>query len=78
MNNKEMLDEYDFSSKKGIRGKYHLAYKEGHSVKIFDGEKIVSDEYFATIEADVRKFFPDSKAVNKALRSLIKLIPNKT
>jgi hypothetical protein len=78
MNNKEMQDEYDFTDKKGIRGKYHKAYKEGHSVRIFDGEKIISDEYFAAIEADVREFFPDSKAINKALRSLMKLTPSKT
>ena len=75
--NKEMLDEYDFSGKNGVRGKYHKAYKEGHSVRIYDGGKLVSDEFFAAIEADVREFFPDSEAVNKALRSLIKLIPNK-
>lgn len=78
MNNKKMQDEYDFTDKKGVRGKYHKAYKEGHTVKIYDGEKIVSDNYFAEIEADVREFFPDSKAINKALRSLIKLTPSKT
>jgi hypothetical protein len=78
MNSKEMQSEYDFTDKKGIRGKYHKAYKEGHSVRIFDGEKIISDEYFAAIEADVREFFPDSKAINKALRSLMKLTPSKT
>ena len=77
MNNKEMKDEYDFTDKKGVRGKYHKAYKEGHSVRIYDAEKLVSDKYFAAIEADVREFFPDSKAINKALRSLIKLTPSK-
>ncbi len=78
MNNKEMQDEYDFTDKKGVRGKYHKGYKEGHSVRIFDGEKFISDEYFAAIEPDVLEFFPDSKAINKALRSLIKLSPSKT
>jgi hypothetical protein len=78
MNNKEMKSDYDFTDKKGVRGKYHKAYKEGHSVRIYDGEKIVSDKYFAAIEADVREFFPDSKAINKALRSLMKLTPSKT
>lgn len=76
--NKEMLPEYDFSGKKGVRGKYYKAYKNGHSVRIYDGKKLVSDEYFAAIESDVREYFPDSKSVNKALRSLIKLIPSKT
>lgn len=75
---KEMLPEYDFSGKKGVRGRYHKAYKNGHSVRIYDGKKLVSDEYFAAIESDVREYFPDSKSVNKALRSLIKLIPSKT
>jgi hypothetical protein len=78
MDNKEMQDEYNLADKKGVGGKYHKAYKEGHSVRIFDGEKVVSDEYFAAIEPDVREYFPDSKAINKALRSLIKLAPNKT
>lgn len=72
-----MLDEYDFSGKKGIRGKYHKSYKEGHSVRIYDGEKIVSDVFFASIETYVREYFPDSKSINKALRSLIKLAPRK-
>ena len=75
--NKEMLEEYDFSGKKGIRGKYHKDYKEGHSVRIYDGKKVVSDIFFASIETDVREYFPDSKSINKALRSLIKLAPKK-
>ena len=29
------------------------------------------------LEPDVRKFFPNSESLNKALRSLISLIPDK-
>jgi hypothetical protein len=29
------------------------------------------------LDRDVRKYFPDGEAVNKALRSLIELIPSK-
>lgn len=67
----------DFSGKKGVRGKYSKAYKSGHSVRIFDGDKLIRDEYFAAIEPDVRAYFPDSKAINKALRKLISIIPEK-
>ena len=57
-NNKEMLDEYDFS--KGIRGKYAKKYAEGCNVIILD--------------PDVAKEFPDSESVNEALRYLIQII----
>jgi len=53
-----MLDEYDFS--KGIRGKYAKEYKDGVNIVKLDN--------------DVREFFPDTKSVNEALRTLIKLI----
>lgn len=72
-----MLEEYDFTGKKGIRGKYAKAYKSGHSVKVYDEGKLVSDEYFAAIDPDVRAYFPDSKSINRALKKLISLIPEK-
>lgn len=71
----EMLSEYDFAGKKGIRGKYAKAYKTGHSVRIYDGDEVVISEYFAAIDPDVRQFFPDSSSINKALRKLISLFP---
>jgi len=71
----DMLAEYDLSGQKGVRGKYAQAYKAGHSVKVYDGDKLVSDEYFAAIEPDVREYFPDSKAINTTLRRLIALVP---
>ena len=30
----EMLPEYNFAGKKGIRGKYHQAYRQGHTVRV--------------------------------------------
>jgi len=61
MNSKdEMLEEYDFSN--GIRGKYAKAYKEGVNI--------------VRLDSDVMKFFPNTKAVNEALRTLINLMNN--
>lgn len=51
----EMLDEYDFSN--GVVGKYAKQYAEGTNVVV--------------LEPDVAKVFPDSAAVNQALRELI-------
>jgi hypothetical protein len=42
----EMLDEYDFSGKKGIRGKYHRAYERGHTVKIHEKDGRVNTQKF--------------------------------
>ena len=78
---REMRAEYDFRG--GVRGKYHAAYAEGHDVKINkeDGTTIVQhftlEEGAVMLEPDVREYFPDSESVNKALRSLITLIPEK-
>jgi hypothetical protein len=72
---------YDFSG--GVRGKHYEAYHRGHTVRIrrADGTTLVQhfhlSEGAVILAPDVRKFFPDSKAVNKALRSLIALIPAK-
>ncbi|MBI4601712.1 MAG: hypothetical protein HY721_07110 [Planctomycetes bacterium] len=71
---------YDFQG--GVRGKHHKAYQRGHTVKIrkTDGTTVVQHfrlaEGAVVLEPDVQRFFPDSKAVNKALRSLIALIPS--
>lgn len=56
----EMLDEYDFS--KGVRGKYASAYHEGVNI--------------VKIDDDVTQIFPDSKSVNEALRTLMRLLSN--
>lgn len=77
----EMLPEYDFSGKKGIRGKYHHAYQQGHTVREIQEDGSVITQYFTLedgavlLAPDVRKYFPDSESVNQALRGLIRLIP---
>ncbi len=56
LNKKEdMLSEYEFSG--GIRGKYTGGHAEGSNVVV--------------LSPDVAEAFPDSRAVNDALRALI-------
>ncbi|MEW6614667.1 MAG: hypothetical protein AB1401_04290 [Thermodesulfobacteriota bacterium] len=79
-----MRPEYDFSTMKGaVRGKYCKAYREGHKVEIHKEDGTTSVQYFkledgaVMLEPEVRKYFPTSEAINKALRSLIEIIPSK-
>jgi hypothetical protein len=53
----EMLEEYDFST--GVRGKYAQRYAAGSNVIILD--------------PDLVELFPNSEAVNEALRLLVRL-----
>ena len=79
----EMLPEYDLRGKKGVRGKYYRAYRQGHTVRIHQDDGTVSVQHFTLedgavlLEPDVRQYFPDSEAVNHALRTLIALVPAK-
>lgn len=52
----EMLSEYDFSG--GVRGKYAQRFAQGTNVIV--------------LAPDVMKAFPNSEAVNKALRKIMK------
>ena len=54
-NDEDMLPEYDLSG--GVRGKYVDRYRRGTNVVLLD--------------PDVAAKFPDSKAVNEALRALV-------
>jgi len=71
----EMREEYDFSG--GVRGKHFEAYRKGHTVKIGKRDGSVEVHYFTQedgavmLDPHVKKHFPDSKSVNRALRSLI-------
>jgi glutamine synthetase len=83
-NDKLMKKEYDFTKMKGgVRGKYYKAYREDHTIKIhkMDGTTIVQhftlEEGAVMLEPDVREYFPNSEAVNKALRCLIPLMMKK-
>jgi hypothetical protein len=79
----EMLPEYDFSGKTGVRGKYYQALRQGYTIRITkqDGsvevQHVPRPEGIITLDPDVQEYFPDSEAVNTALRSLIRLIPKK-
>jgi hypothetical protein len=54
----EMLEEYDLSN--GVQGKYSKRYTKGTNVVV--------------IEPDIAKYFPDHDSVNKALRSVLRII----
>jgi hypothetical protein len=58
----EMLGEYDFSE--GVVGKYAKQYAEGTNVVLLD--------------PDVAKVFPDSEAVNQALRAIAQIIQQRS
>jgi len=76
----DMRPEYDFTG--GVRGKHYRARLAGYTLKIHkrDGTTLVKPiqrEGVVTLEPDVREYFPNSKAVNRALRTLILLVPEK-
>ena len=55
----ELLPEYDFANMPGgVRGKYVQRYRQGTNL--------------ALLERDVAEAFPDDKAVNDALRAVMK------
>jgi hypothetical protein len=75
-----MLPEYDFTGKKGVRGKYYRSMQNGYTVRIRHEDGTVTVQRFGptiTLDSDVSAFFPDSESVNKALRALIAIIPIK-
>ena len=53
----DMQEEYDF--KGGVRGKYAKRYAEGTNLIVLD--------------PDIAEKFPNSEAVNKALRTLLRI-----
>ena len=75
----DMQPLYDFSG--GVRGKHAQAYQLGHRVVIHksDGstevQEFVLPEGAIILDPDVRLYFPDAESVNRALRGLIRLIP---
>lgn len=78
----DMLPEYNFRG--GVRGKHYKAYREGHTVKIHKADGTTEIHYFTLedgavmLEPDVRAYYPDSEAVNIALRTLISLVPRRS
>jgi hypothetical protein len=41
----EMAPEYNFESKKGIRGKYYRAYRKGHQVRVHQEDGTVTIKF---------------------------------
>jgi len=81
MKDNDMRAEYDFKS--GVRGKHYRAMQDGYTITIHkaDGKTVVKDvmpkEGAVVLEPDVRAYFSDSESVNRALRCLIPLLPQK-
>jgi hypothetical protein len=77
----DLAPEYDFSG--GVRGKHALSMREGYTIIIqkADGTREVRQVTprpgTIVLDPDVRAYFPDSEAVNRALRELIKLLPQR-
>ena len=77
----DMRPEYDFTD--GVRGKhYKVLREEGCIIRVYndDGtvtERRVAGERTVILEPDVYEYFPNSQAVNQALRTLISLVPEK-
>ena len=76
-----MRPEYDFSG--GVRGKYARALREqGYTIRVYEAdgtytETRVLGEKTVVLEPDVWEYFPNSQAVNEALRALIAIAPGK-
>ncbi len=60
--NPDMLAEYDLSQ--GVRGMYAQRYSEGTNIVV--------------LSPDVAEYFPDSEAVNAALRALVEIARKST
>lgn len=77
----DMRSEYNFTG--GVRGKHCRDLRQGYSVKVHqsDGTTLIQnfrlEEGAVILAPDVQKYFPDSEAVNMALRCLIPLVATK-
>ena len=77
--------EYDLSTLKSVgeRGRFHKARRQGYTTVVThpDGTKAMTHYRpvpgSVVLDQDVRAYFPDSEAVNAALRGLMALIPAK-
>ncbi len=81
MNDDEIAVEYDFSQKEVVRGKHAQAMRRGYKVVVHKTDGTTQERNFTlpqgviALDPDVQSYFPDSEAVNRALRGLIDLIP---
>ena len=74
----EMRAEYDFRG--AVRGRHYKPLHEGYTIQVHQADdttlvqQVTLAEGTVLLEPDVRAWFPDSNAVNQALRSLIRLM----
>ena len=71
-------DHHDFSN--GVRDRYRYLRGQPQMVRIRHPDGSVTEEMIhpaTELDPDIRRYFPDSEAVNRALRGLIGLIPEK-
>ncbi len=77
----DMRPEYNFAG--GVRGKHYLAYQHGYTVRIQKADGTVTEESYMppprtiVLDPDVFAYFSDSESVNRALRALIEVVPQK-
>lgn len=75
---KDMRPEYDFRGAE--RGKHYKPLHQGYTVYVHNADGATTIQHFKLeegtilLQPDVREYFPDSEAVNAALRSLITLM----
>ncbi|EFO80102.1 hypothetical protein OSCT_2033 [Oscillochloris trichoides DG-6] len=80
-NSDAMEPEYDFTH--GVRGKHANVMKQGYRVTVHKLDGTTEERTFTlpegviALDPDVQAYFPDSDTVNRALRNLIALIPQK-
>ena len=71
----DIASEYDFSH--GVRGKHAAAMRDGYTMVIHHSDgttevrEVTPRPGTVVLDSDVRAYFPDSEAVNRALRGLI-------
>jgi hypothetical protein len=76
-----MRAEYNFAG--GVRGKHYHAMQNGYTITVHheDGsvtrQEVQPHKNTVVLDPDVLAYFPDSETVNNALRTLIKLVPQK-
>lgn len=56
----DMLLEYDLEGEKGVRGKYHEAYRQGHEVRIEQGEGSTITHFYHPHAREPRPRGPDA------------------
>ena len=78
---REMQPEYDVSG--GVRGKHTDSWRQGFKVIVHRKDGTTEERDFALpegaviLDPDIREAFPDSEAVNRALRGLLELVPHR-